>query len=74
LKRVGDDLLSAVTKGRDLSSFFSSVFDGIASKNNKIEDNTVLEGPLSFKGFVNLEELNISEQKTKITILWETKC
>ena len=72
LKRVGDDLLSAVTKGRDLSSFFSSVFDGIANKNNQIEDNTVLEGSLSFKGFINLEELNINEQK--ITALDVSDC
>ncbi|CAJ0845836.1 4353_t:CDS:2 [Entrophospora sp. SA101] len=62
-KRIGDDLLSAVSKGRDLSSVFSSFFDNAINKNNQLEDNLNLEGSLSFKGFINLEELDISNQK-----------
>src|ERR1043165_5435685 len=62
-KRIETDLLSVFTKGRDpLSTLLLSV-DSILKKNHQIDDNLNLEGPLSLKGFFNLEELVINNQK-----------
>ncbi|GBB97605.1 hypothetical protein RclHR1_03010008 [Rhizophagus clarus] len=58
LNRIGDDLLSVFTKGRPFSSIFSNVIN-----DDVIEDNIILEGPLSLKGFFNLEDLDISNHK-----------
>ncbi|GBB97606.1 hypothetical protein RclHR1_03010009 [Rhizophagus clarus] len=67
IKKIGNDLLSMFTKGRPLSSVLSNVVNNIV-----IDENISLEGPLSFKGFVNLEYLNISNQK--ITTLDVSDC
>src|ERR1043166_7639121 len=71
-KRIETDLLSVFTKGRDpLSTLLLSV-DSIIKKNHQIDDNLNLEGPLSLKGFFNLEELVINNQK--ITALDISDC
>ncbi|CAG8590914.1 uncharacterized protein OCT59_026537 [Rhizophagus irregularis] len=68
LKSVGSNLLSSFIKGRSLSA----VLDNEINNSGIIESNLSLEGPLSLKGFINLEFLNICNHK--ITTLDVSDC
>src|ERR1700722_4313441 len=70
IKRLGNDIGSLFTRGGD---FLASLALGIESvTKNQIDRNLNLEGPLSLKGFFNLEELDIDHQK--ITALDLSDC
>jgi len=69
-KTIGYDLLSVFTKGRPLSTLLHSIDN--MTNGNQIEDNLILEGSLSLKGFVNLESLDISNKN--ITALDVSDC
>ncbi|GBB97607.1 hypothetical protein RclHR1_03010010 [Rhizophagus clarus] len=67
LKNIGGDLLSVFIKNRPLTSLLTIVINDDA-----IENNIILEGPLSLKGFFNLEDLDIRGHK--ITALDISDC
>jgi hypothetical protein len=58
LKGIGSDLFILFMKGRPLSTILTNMIS-----NCLIEENVSLEGPLSIKGFVNLEFLFIGNHK-----------
>jgi hypothetical protein len=62
LKVMSDKLITSIVKGRPLSSFLSNVISNVV-KDDEFEGNLNLEGPLSLKGFVNLEFLEVNNQK-----------
>ncbi|GBC05711.1 hypothetical protein RclHR1_06390011 [Rhizophagus clarus] len=64
---IGQDLFSVFIKNRPLTSLLSNVINDGA-----IENNISLEGPLSLKGFFNLEVLDIEGHK--ITALDISDC